>query len=196
MKLNITVDLQDIFDCQNEQAYYDGENGACGESGYDLNHYIKQEVISGILGKVSKDSLDAVMKEANKRVDAALTSAIEKSVAAIEQKSIDYATGWLENKNVKITDRWGAIKEETSIQEIVQKSFTNTLEKKVDDNGRFTDSYGAKTRLIDYVSDKHIQECIQKRLPEMDYTLDKLIKETIEKHTTEMLAKKLNSVIK
>ena len=194
MKLNITVDLQDIFDSQNEQAYYDGENGNCG-GGYNLNDAIKNEVILAILGKVSNDCINAVMKKANEKVDVALSNAIDVAVKAIEQKSVDYATEWLENKNIKLTDRWGKVTKETSIQEIVSESFTNTLEKKVDDNGRFTDSYGAKVRLIDYVSTKHIEKCVSERLPEMNYKLDKVIKETLDSYTTELLSKKLKGVL-
>lgn len=194
MKLNITVDLQDIFDCQNEQAYHDGAQGNSGD-GYDLNESIKNEVIGAILNKVSNDCISAVMKKANEKVDDALSSAIEKSIEMIEQKSIDYATDWLNNKNVKITDRWGNVTKETSIQDIVTESFNNTLEKKVDKNGRFSDGYGSSTTLLKYITSEHIEKCVQERLPDMDYRLNEVIRNVLEKQTTDLLAKKLNKVI-
>lgn len=194
MKLNITIDLQDIFDCQNEQAYIDGQTDS--STGFcTLNESIKNELISAILSKVSNDCISAVMKKANEKVDSALSDAIKIAISAIEQKSVDYATNWLENKNIKLTDSWGSVTKETSIQEIINESFTKTLEKKVDSNGRFTDSCGEKTRLIDYVSDKHIQKCVSERLPEMNSKLDKIIKDTLDNYTTEILSKKLKGIM-
>ena len=195
MKLNITVDLQDIFDFQNEQAYNDGQDGNCGDSGYNLNESIKKEIINAILDKVSQDSIKAVMKKANEKVECALSDAVSKSVKAIEQKSVDYAIEWLENKNIKLTDRWGNVEKETSIQEIINEAFTDTLQKRVDSNGRFSNGYDAKTKLIDYVTTKHIEKCVSERLPDMDYRLNKVINEVLEKQTTNLLASKLNKVI-
>ena len=204
MKLNITVDLQDIFDESNESAYELGSDDEhCfgdqpprGES-YNLNEIIQNNVTNAIMEKVSKDCLDALMKKANSKIDKALDTAIEGAIIAIEDKAIQYAEKWLSGENITLTDKWGGEVKKTSIKEIVTSAYDDTLNKRVDEKGKFTNSsYGNPISLVEYVSTKHIKKEIEKRLPDMDYNLNKVMKEMIDKHTTEMLAGKLNSVLK
>ena len=193
MKLEITVDLQDIFDCTNEQAYYEGSENQQSVEGYDLNEHIKNAVINGILEKVSKDCLNAVMKEANEQVNAALSSAILKAVNAIEEKSIQYAESWLLGDNIKVTDKWGEVKETVSINDVITRSYENTLNREVDRDGRFTTYNG--TKLIDYISQKHVIKIVEGKVPNFDSIIDKAIKEKLDEQTTNLIARKIKSVI-
>lgn len=196
MKIKVEIDLQDIFDNQNEQAYHDGSENRSGDEGYDLSKVIKDEIINAILDKVSKDCIAVVMKKANEKVEIALTNAIEKSIVAIEQQSIDYATSWLSGENITLSDKYGSKTETTSIQKIVENAYECTLNKRVDDKGKFTSSsYGTTYHLIDYICEKRIKQEVESKLPDMDYTLKNIMTDTLDKYATEMVKDKIAKVI-
>tara|TARA_R110002096_G_scaffold361653_1_gene554754 strand:+ start:63 stop:668 length:606 start_codon:yes stop_codon:yes gene_type:complete len=196
MKMNISIDLQDIFDEQNEHAYQEGSEDRCGGSGYNLSDVIKGEITGAILNKVSKQCIDAVMKKANEKIDLALQNAIDKAVLGIEQKAVDYAENWLDGDNVILTDKWGKETEVTNIRSIVENAYSDTLNKKVDDSGKFSaSSYGNNTTLANYITSKHVKECVEKRLPDMSRKLDKMIQKAIDDHSSELITNKIAKVL-
>jgi len=196
MKMNISIDLQDIFDAQNEQAYQEGSEDLRDGSGYNLSEVIKGEIIGAILNKVSTQCIAVVMKKANEQIDSALQTAIGKAVNGIEQKAIGYAESWLNGDNVVLTDKWGKETEVTNIRSIVENAYSDTLNKRVDDNGKFTTSnYGNTTTFANYISNKHVAECVQKRMPDMSYKMDKMIKKAIDEHSSALITDKIAKVL-
>ena len=197
MKMNIQIDLQDIFDCQNEQAYNEGSEGYTGGQGYDLSKAVKAEITNAIMDKVSSQCIDAVMKKANKRIDMALESAIEKAIKGIEQRAIEYASNWLSGDNIVLTDKWGKETEVTNIQAIVEGAYEDTLNRMVNENGKFdSSSYSSgRVKLIDYITSKHVEKCVEARLPDMSRKLDKTIQKAIDDHANELITSKVAKVL-
>lgn len=194
--MNISIDLQDIFDEQNEQAYHEGSENNHGGSGYDLSEVIKGEITGAILNKVSTQCIDAVMKKANDQIDSALQAAIDKAINGIEQKAVDYADNWLNGDNVVLTDKWGKETEVTNIRAIVENAYSDTLNKKVDDSGKFTtSSYSNTTTLANYITTKHVKECVENRLPDMSRKLDKMIQKAIDDHSSQLITAKITKVL-
>lgn len=156
MKLNITVEL-DWLD----------ENG-------DIDAEVKHEIINGVKKSISRDCLAKVEKEASKQIDEAIAESIASARQAINQKAVQFANDWL-MKEVTVTDKWGDVKEQISITDMVKRSFDQTLEKKVDSKGNFTtDSYGG-TPLIKYLTGNLIQELVQEKIKPLQKEIDTAI---------------------
>lgn len=156
MKLNITVELDWL-----------GEDG-------DIDAEVKHEIINGVKKSISRDCLAKVEKEASKQIDEAIAESITSARQAINQKAVQFADDWL-MKEVKVTDKWGDVKEQISITDMVKRSFDQTLEKKVDSRGNFTkDSYEG-TPLIKYLTGNLIQELVQEKIKPLQKEIDTAI---------------------
>lgn len=156
MKLNITVDLEWL-----------GEDG-------DMDAEVKHEIISGVKNAISRDCLAKVEKEASKQIGAAIEESIGAARQAIQDKAIQFANDWL-TKEVTVTDKWGDVKEQISITDMVKRSFDQTLEKKVNSKGQFTtDSYDG-IPLVKYLTGNYIQEIVQEKIKPLQKEIDAAI---------------------
>lgn len=156
MKLNITVDLEWL-----------GEDG-------DMDAEVKHEIIKGVKNAISRDCLAKVEKEASTQINQAINESIAAARKAIEQKAIAFADEWLE-KEVTLTDKWGDTQDCLTITDLIKRSFDNTLEKKVDSNGNFTnDSYNA-IPLVKYLMGKRMEELVQAKIKPLQKDIDTAI---------------------
>ena len=160
MKLNITVDLEWL-----------GEDG-------DMDEEVKHQIISGVKAAISKDCLAKVEKEASQQINEAINESIVAARKAIEQKAVQFADDWLE-KEVTITDKWGDTQDCLTITDLIKRTFDGLLEKKVDDNGNFADSYSGKTRLITWLTGKRVQDVVQEKLKGINRDIDRQITECV-----------------
>ena len=196
MKLDISIDLQGIFDNQNLQAYQDGEEGTCGDEGYRLSDHVRQEVIQAITEKVSTDCIDAVMRKANKHIDEVLGRAIANATAAINNKALEFAGQWLDSGQIKITDKYGKETKTTTIQEIIEKGYEDALNCKVDQNGKFTTcTYDQKMSFIEYKSESRIKKLIESQMPDLNRKLGKLIRDTLDAHSSKLLTANIAKIL-
>lgn len=176
MKLNITVDLEWL-----------GEDG-------DLDKEVKDQIINGVKSAISRDCLAKVEKEASQQINQAITESIVAARKAIEQKAVKFADDWLE-KEVTITDKWGDTQDCLTITDLIKRTFDGLMEKKVDENGRFTDSYSSKTRLIHWLTDKRVQDVVQQKLKVINKDIDSKIAEYVNEGIRQNVANKFAEMV-
>ncbi|HEM7189675.1 TPA: hypothetical protein U2I61_004213 [Providencia rettgeri] len=160
MKLNITVDLDWL------------------EEDGNIDEEVKYQIIEGVKGAISKQCLAKVEKQASEQINKAIDESIMSAKKAIEQKAIAFADEWLE-KEVTVTDKWGDVQDCLTITDLIKRTFDNLLEKKVNDQGSFTDGYGNGTRLINWLTGKRVQDVVQEKLKGINKDIDRQITEAV-----------------
>ena len=176
MKLNITVDIDWIE-----------EDGSIDEE-------VKHQIINGVKSSISKQCLDKVEKEASKKIDAAIDEAISKARSSIESRAIAFADDWLENE-VTITDKWGDPKDSLNIKDLIKRTFDNTLEKKVDKDGNFCESYNAKMTLIKYLTGQRVEEVVSEKMKGFNKDIDDQITKAVNSGIRENVANKFAEMV-
>lgn len=176
MKLNITVDLEWL-----------GEDG-------DMDADVKHEIISGVKNAISRDCLAKVEKEASAQINAAIQESIDAAKLAIQQKAIKFADDWLE-KEVTITDKWGDTQDCLTITDLIKRTFDGLMQKKVNDNGEFSDSYSGNTRLINWLTGKRVQDVVQQKLKGINKDIDRQITEAVNAGIRENVANKFAEMV-
>lgn len=192
MKLNITIDVQELFDNQNEQAYFDGEEGSCGDSGYNLKETIKSEIIKGLKESISKDCLASVESKSKLGIESVIEESVMKAQETISNRALEFTNEWLEKKTV-ISDKWGDPVNELTISELIKQQFDNLLEKKVDNNGNPTSYNG--TKLINHLTGKMVQDVVSKRFKDFNREIDNQIKAHIESGIKESVSNKFAEMV-
>ena len=192
VKLNITIDLQDIFDAQNEAAYYDGEREAVRGDGYNLKETIKNEIINGLKSSISKDCLEAVEKKSKSAIDSVIAESVKKAQETIACRALEFTNDWLEKKTV-ISDKWGDPVNELTISELIKQQFDNLLESKVGSDGKPTNYNGVK--LINYLTGQMVQEHVSTQFKNFNKDIDNQIKSHIESGIRESVSNKFAEMI-
>jgi len=192
MKMNITIDVQDIFDEQNEQAYREGEEGHCSGTGYNLKEVIKGEIINGIKRSISKDCLDAVESKSKSAIESVIAESVTKAQETISNRALEFTDEWLSKKTV-ISDKWGDPVNELTISELIKQQFDNLLEKNVDSSGKPTNYSGKK--LINYLTGSMVQEEVSKRFKDFNSEIDKQIKLHVESGIKEAVSNKFAEMV-
>lgn len=140
----------------------------------NIDEEVKYQIIEGVKGAISKQCLDKVENKASEQIDNAISQSITAASAKIEQEAVQFARDWLDKK-VVVTDRWGDVKKEASISDLIKETFDNLLEKKVDEKGRFVSGYGGGTKLINWLTGNRVQEIVQEKLKDLGKNIDKQI---------------------
>lgn len=189
MKLNITIDVQDIFkDAQLDAA----ENPE--DSGYDLRDCIKQEIIHGVKNSISSDCMKLVKQQSSKAIEQAIADSVEEAKKTIQGRALEFVNEWLEKKTV-ISDKWGDPVNELTISELIKQQFDNLLERKVNERGEFSDSYGGKMKLINYLTGAKVQAEVSSRLKDFSRDVDQAIKAHIEAGIKEQVSNKFAEMV-
>lgn len=195
MNLNITIDLQEIFDNQNETAYNDGYSDNGGSSGYNLKESIKQEIINGLKGSISKDCLKLVEEKSKAAIQEVMQESITSAKNSVEREALSFAKDWLESKKV-ITDKWGDPQKESSMRDLIKESFDKLLERKVNDRGQFCDSYASNSiTLVKYLSGQMVKEEVTGALKDFRKDIDNQIKAYIESGIKESVSNKFAEMV-
>lgn len=158
-----------------------------------IDDEVKAEIISGVKRAISQSCL-ANMEEKSKK---AIDSAMEQAAKKIEDKAIQFADEWLENE-VEVTDKWGDVKEKTTIKGLVKSSFNDVLNRQVNDKGEFCsgrNSYGASGTLLEYLTGKRVQSAVSARLKDFGKNIDKQIEQTIEKGIRDRVSDKFAEMV-
>lgn len=192
MKMNISIDLQDIFDEQNEQAYHEGSEDRCGSEGYNLKEVIKGEIIKGLKNSISKDCLKAVEEQSKSAIDAVIAESVRMAKDTIADRALEFTNEWLEKKTV-ISDKWGDPVNELTISELIKQQFDNLLEKTVDSDGRFTSYNG--TKLINHLTGSKVKKEVESRMSSFGKDIDKQIKAHIESGIKETVSNKFAEMV-
>ena len=158
MKVNVSVEIDWIE-----------EDGS-------IDDEIKHELILGVKRAISK----TCMKDMETQSKLAFDDAVQQASAKISKKALDFADAWLENE-VEITDKWGDKQDKITVKGLIKRSFDNLLERKVDSNGKFSSSYGADTKLIEYLTNKRVEDEVSKRMKDFGKGIDDRIKKAIDK---------------
>ena len=178
MKLNITVEID----------YMDEEG--------NLDETVKESIINGVCEKISRKCIANIEAKANEQISLSLSTA----KTLIENKAVAFAESWLKT-DVSITDKWGKVVEKSSIEDLVKKSFDNTLLRHVDRQGNLCDgTRHESTRLIDWLTTTKMQEIVSKKLDDMskhiDESIKKSINDTLKKNVSDKFAEMILKVAK
>ena len=172
MKLNITVDVNDLFLSAQEDAYESGLNEDGGQQ-FQLTKAIEERIIDAVTSKISYDCMELVKSKSTKAIDEAIENSIKASQLAIEKKAIQFADDWLE-KEVTLKDKWGDDQECLTITELIKRSFDNLMEKKVDKSGAFG-GYNANTPLYKYLTENRVEDVVNAKLKDLNNDIDTAI---------------------
>lgn len=160
----------------------------------NIDEEVKYQIIAGVKGAISKQCLDKVEKKASEQIDNAISQSIAAAREKIEQEAVNFTKEWLDKK-VVVTDKWGDVKKKASITDLIKEAFDNLLEKKVDDRGRFTNSYGGGVRLINWLTGTRVQEIVEEKLKDLGKNIDKQIAEAVSDSIKKNVAEKFAEMV-
>jgi hypothetical protein len=172
MKLNIQIDIDWIE-----------EDGSIDEE-------VKASIVQGVKNAISKSCMDSMEEKSKLAIDSAILKASEK----IEEKAVQFADDWLENE-VAVTDKWGDLKEKTTIKGLVKAAFNDTLNQKVDKNGKISNGYGGSYTLIEYLTGKRVNDVVGERMKTFGKDIDRQIKESIDKSIKDNVSDKFAQMV-
>ena len=180
MNLNITLDIQDIFDITNEDSYKAGADGEYGGSNavLPLNEIIKSEIIEGVKRKISDSCMKQITERAQSAINKSIQASIDNAQETIEKKAIEFADDWLE-KEVTIRDKWGDDQECLTITDLIKRQFDDVMNKKVDSNGKFSSGYGNSIPLHEYLIGSRIQKVVEEKMKGINKGIDTAIAEAV-----------------
>ena len=177
MKLNITIDVNEIFEDGLEQSYLDGQNDSQDSNVFSLKESIQQKIIMGVKNSISKDCMELISKKATSEVDKAIDEAINKTQKTIEAKAVKFADDWLE-KEVTLRDEWGEDQECMTITDIIKRSFENLMDKKVNPKGQF-EGYDRTIPLYKYLTEMRVEQVVSDKLKDLNKDIDKSIADLV-----------------
>jgi len=150
MKFKIEVDLDWI-----------GEEG-------NVNDEVKAQIISGICSKINKKSQEDIRIEIEKQ--------ISENVDAVISGKINETVEEFLNKDIKILDNYGDLKDELKITELLKKRFDMFMIERVDDSGK-PSSYSSKSTRAEWIIEKRVESYCKKRTEEMTVDVEEKIKQ-------------------
>ena len=167
MKLNIQIDVEEIFEEEIENAQEGYETGT-------LKQHIQQQIIDGVKNAISTDCMKLVQEKATKEVDKAIEESIKKAQDAINSKAVAFADDWLE-KEMTVFDKWGDAQESLTIKDLIKRSFDNLMTKGVDSKGRFDPSGYGTIPLYKYLTQNRLEDFVNKKLKDLNKDIDSAI---------------------
>lgn len=176
MKLHITVDID-----------YIDEDG-------NIDDEVKHSIIQGVKDAISRDCLKKVEAEASTQIKQAIDESIASAKQLIEQRAVKVVEDWLDNE-VVVTDRYGDPVEKGKIIDLIKKSFTDLLQKKVDENGRFGNTYGSSSTLIDWITKDRVEKVVSEKLNGLSKDIDKQIEKAVNAGIRENVSNKFAEMV-
>ena len=160
----------------------------------NIDEEVKYQIIEGVKGAISKQCLVKVEKKASEQIDEAITQSIAAAREKIEQEAVNFTKEWLDKK-VVVTDKWGDVKKSATITDLIKETFDDLLEKKVDDRGRFTNSYGSGVRLINWLTGNLVEGIVHEKLQDLGKDIDKKIAEAVTDTVKKNVADKFAEMV-
>jgi hypothetical protein len=196
MLLKIEIDLEDMFDNAAHDSFIEGcEEGYEGRShSCNLKESVKQEIINSIKSKISKDCISSVESKSKDAIEKAISESVLTAKQVIEDRALQFVNEWLEKKTV-ISDKWGDPVNELTISELIKQQFDDLLERKVTKDGKFSNGYGAETKLINYLVGDKVKEEVGARLSQFNRDIDNQIKAHIESGIKESVSNKFAEMV-
>jgi hypothetical protein len=155
-----------------------------------IDDVLKNEVISKVVEHIALKFNNDMFKEVEKKASKELARKADSLMERLMER--------FTNKEIRVTDAWGDIKEEyENVNELLKGKFDGFLTESVDGNGKTASScsYGKTYTRLEYVLDKRIKEQSDNLTKEIVSTVDKKIEEqkkAIHQQAIEKIAKKLN----
>lgn len=176
MKINVSVDVEWLE-----------EDGSMDEE-------VQLSIIQGVKNAISKNCLAKVEKKASQEINTAINNSINSAQELIENKAIAMADDWL-TKEVTITDKWGDVVESVDVMTLIKKAYDKTLERSVDNNGKFSNGGYDKTRLIDWLVKSKVESVVQDKLKGINKDIDNQITKAVNAGIRENVSNKFAEMV-
>jgi len=96
----------------------------------------------------------------------------------------------------KMADKYpGDPVEKGKIIDLIKKSFTDLLQKKVDENGRFGNTYGSSSTLIDWITKDRVEKVVSEKLNGLSKDIDKQIEKAVNAGIRENVSNKFAEMV-
>lgn len=157
-----------------------------------IDEKIKEEIILGIVDKVSKNITNSLESRANEILEKKMKS-LENDISDRLNKVIEE---FLETPK-DITDMWGdIIHRDVTVKSILKESCANYLEQKVDSNGNPTkNNYGNNITRVEYVVRRAVEGDLSYAIKRVTDEITKKIKEKVTDEVKTQIGKKLSDAI-
>jgi hypothetical protein len=181
-KINIAVTLD--LDWLNEEA---GEEG-----GFDLEEYLKDEIASMVVGKISQRTENAVVKKADDMMQELLNGCKDSVKTKIDSILEDYF-----DTPKNITDRWGNVtREGVTTRMLIAETLDAYFHEAVNEKGVHGSAYDNKyANRVEYLVRKSMDGDIEYRIKNaVGEVIDKL-KQRVTEEVKRQMGEKLASVV-
>lgn len=175
MKLNVEIELDWI------------------EEDSSLDEEFQAKLIHGVTSSISEKCLAEVRNKSLESINQTLEKAIEISTQTIDRRTLEFVDEWFE-KGIYVTDNWGNVKTKGTIKELLEKRFDDTLSRKVNKSGEFTNGYDSM-RLIDYLTGVHVDRIVEERLVNFNREIDKKIESAIKQCIKDKVSDKFAQMV-
>lgn len=160
MKLNVSVEL-----------------GYLDEEGTTIEDVVRERIVKEVVDRIRDKAIKDVEKKAVRQM-----AIVEKSLNdAINKRMEEWLAG-----EVVITDKWGDVKFEGTLDDMLKKRFDNFWSQQVDNNGDSFSGYGSVTRM---------QWLIDQRVANLSKKFTKDLASKVSRHVKETLTDQLKATI-
>lgn len=153
-----------------------------GEDG-DLDDAVKERIVDGVVGKLSKGVVNGVTETAMKSVQDKIGDLVT-----------DLFDGFI-NRGVNITDRYGdVVKENVSIESLLKERLDKALQEQVNGDGKVGE-YGNKMTRLDYMLDTRVKTAVSTMTKDVIAKVDAKIAEALKAEVKAKLGESLLSKV-
>lgn len=181
-KINIAVTID--LDWLNEET---GEEG-----GFDLEEYLKDEIASMVVGKISQRTENAVVKKADEMMQELLNGCKDSVKAKIDSILEDYF-----DTPKNITDRWGNVtREGVTTRMLIAEVLDAYFHEAVNEKGVHSSSYDNKyANRVEYLVRKSMGGDMEYRIKNAVGEVTDELKRRVTSEVKRQMGEKLASVV-
>ena len=117
-----------------------------------LDGIVKQEIISGVMDKVSSKIIKDIEEKVKSKIDEIVISKVDELTTNMFNEFVD--------RSITVTDGYGdKLEVYDNLSALLKKRFDDFIVQKVDEKGNISNSsFGKKHRRIDFIIDKQLRE--------------------------------------
>jgi len=155
-----------------------------------LDDVVKQQIITGIMNKLSKKVLSKIEDKIDKTVDKIIISRINKATDKLFKDFL--------KRPVQITDKYGdTIKQYNSMKEVIKERFDNFMTQTVNEKGEtYNGDYSTKYKRLQFIIDKQLKDFADSFTTNAVKTVSEEIKSHVQNGLTNKLGAELMKVLK
>ena len=148
----------------------------------NIDEVVEERLVSGIVRKISDDVKERVEYKAEEKLQKQIDETIGQKITETYDKML--------GEEIRVTDRWGDIKEEGTIRDLIKKRFDNAMGTKVNDRGKPSDYSSVGTRR-QYLINKRVEKVVNKKVKELTKHIDENINQRLEENLKTEIGEKL-----